>query len=106
MAAEKLFYNFTQELIQLLDKLDKEHASLKTAWFRLNQFYLSFAGKCDDPALRGEAFKLIKELSSEIPLRAESDSNGLEKPFDQTLDIDKLIDKVRTGRKLNPSDIK
>ena len=99
-------YKFSQELIALLDKLNKEHATLKAAWFALNEFYLAFAGRCKDAALRAEAFKLIKELSSNIPLQGEVEGNDLEEPMNKELNVDELIDKVRIGRILKPSEIK
>lgn len=99
-------FEFTQGLITLLARLKDEHASIKDGWFALNQYYLSFAGRCEDADLRAEMLKLIKMLTDGIPLPPEAESKELDKPIGNVLDISKYIAVVQSGRKISPKDIK
>ena len=86
--------------------LKDSHFTTREAWFKLNEYYLAFAGMCEDEGLREEAFKLIKFYSDNIPLREAEQSKVLESPYALSMNIEELIDKRRKGAIIKPEEVK
>lgn len=106
LSPEAEFENFTGEVAKQLDRFKDQTFTKKEAWFIFNSIYLKFVGKCRDPELRDEAFKIAKYYAENVPAKEDIKDTELDRPYASDLNMRGLLSDRQDGRVLLPEEVK